>query len=127
MRQPAERQQVMHAQRVERDRLRDDQPLVAVLVRERRRPEGRRREQLRVGLGNAARGLAQAVGADVGAERAQQVADGVLQRLVVDPSRQGVAVVDEGEPRLGRRGGIAPVRTGRASAAGRRPAPAAPA
>jgi hypothetical protein len=95
----------MHAQRVERDRLRDDQVLVAVLVRKRRRPKGRRREQLGVGLGNAARGLAQAVGADVGAERAQHVADSVLQRLVVDPSRRGLAVIDESEPRLRRRDG----------------------
>ena len=46
----------MHAQRVERDRLRDDQDVVAVVVRERRRSEGRRREQVRVGLDNAARG-----------------------------------------------------------------------
>ena len=49
------RGQVMHAQQVERDRLRHDQDVVAVVVRERRRSEGRRREQHRVGLDNAAR------------------------------------------------------------------------
>jgi hypothetical protein len=68
-----EREHVVHAERVGRERPRDDQPVVTVLVGKRRRPERLRREQLGVGLGDPARRVAQRLGVDVGAERAQQM------------------------------------------------------
>ena len=88
VRDPVERQQVVHAERVERDRPRDDQRVVAVLVGEARRREGLRREQLRVGVGDAPRRVAQVLGLDVGAERQEEVARGAAGGGVVDPARR---------------------------------------
>ena len=56
-----ERQQVVHAQRVERNRSDEDELVVAVVVGKGRRPEGLRREQLGVGGRHPPRRLTQAL------------------------------------------------------------------
>ena len=97
-------QQVVHAERVERDRPRDDQLVVAVVVGERRRPERLRRQQLGVGVGDPARRVLQRLGVDVGAERAQQ-ARGPRAARRRDRSRaarrgSGMALPARGRPRF---------------------------
>ena len=81
----------MHAQRVERDRPRDDQLVVAVVVGKRGRPERLRRQQLGVGVGDPARRLLERLGIDVGAERPQELAGRALHGRVVDLARRAVA------------------------------------
>jgi hypothetical protein len=54
-----ERKEVMHAQRVERNRARDDQLVVAIVIGKGGRAERLRREQLGVGVGDPARRLLQ--------------------------------------------------------------------
>ena len=101
MRDAVERQQVVHAQRVERDRARDDQLVVAVLVGERRRRERLRRQQLGVGVGHPARRVPQPRGVEVGAERAEQVRRRALDGVAVDPALLvSVDTPVRGEPKL---------------------------
>jgi hypothetical protein len=73
VRDAVEREHVVHAERVERDRARDDELVVAAVVGERRRRERRRRQQLGVGVGDPARRFAQSLLGQIGAEGAQQV------------------------------------------------------
>ena len=91
VRDPVERQQMVHAQRVEGDRARHDQLVVAVVVGERGRPEGLGREQLRVGVGHPARRLPQPLGVDTRAQRPQQLARGALHGAMVDLARRAGA------------------------------------
>ena len=72
----------MHAERVERDRPRDDQLVVALVVGKGGGSKGRR-EQLGVGVRDPARRLLESPGVNIGAERAQKVARRALHRLVV--------------------------------------------
>jgi hypothetical protein len=85
-----ERQQVMHAERVERDRARDDQFVVVRVVGEGRRAKGAGREQLGIRVGDPQRGLLENVGVDIGAERAQQVASRALHCVVIDAAGVGI-------------------------------------
>lgn len=66
--------QVVHAERMERDRRHDDQLVVAVVVGNRRRTKGLRRQGLCEGLGHRPRRLLEALGVDVGTEPAEEVA-----------------------------------------------------
>ena len=91
VRHPVEGQQVMHAQRVKRDRPRDDQLVISVLVGKRRRPEWLRGEQLGVGVGHPARRLAQRLVIDVRAERPQELPSRPLDSRVIDLANRGVA------------------------------------
>ena len=84
VRHPVEGQQVVHAQRVKRDRPRDDQLVIAVVVGEGRRLKRLRRQQLGIGVGHPARRLPQRLGVDIGAERPQQLASRTLHGGVVD-------------------------------------------
>jgi hypothetical protein len=84
VRDAPEREHVVHAQRVERDRSGDDQLVVALVVGERGCPERPWGEQLRVGVGDPTRGLLQRFRSGVGAERAQELAYRVLHGRVVD-------------------------------------------
>jgi hypothetical protein len=59
VRRALEGQQMMGAERLERDVANQDELVVALFVREGRRVEGLRGEQFRVGLRNAPGGLAQ--------------------------------------------------------------------
>ena len=77
-------QQVVHAERVERDRPRDDQLVVAVVVGKGGRAKRLRREQLGIRVGHPAGRLLERLGVDVGAERAEQVRRRALYRAVVD-------------------------------------------
>ena len=61
VRDARERQEVVLAERVERDPARHDELVVAAVVRERRRREGRRRQQLGVHARHAARRVAPAL------------------------------------------------------------------
>jgi hypothetical protein len=81
----------MHEQRVERDRLRDDQDVLAVVVRVRRRSEGRRREKLRVGLGNAARGAVVDRASPAPSDRSGQQPANVRRRQLAPPMRSWFA------------------------------------
>ncbi len=84
VRNPVKRKQVMHAQRVKRDRAGHDQLVVAVVVGEGRCAKRLRRQQLDIGVGDPARRVLQADRIDIGAEREQQLARGSLDALVVD-------------------------------------------
>jgi hypothetical protein len=64
-----ERQQVVLAHRVERDARRDNELVVAAIVREGRRRERRRRQHLRIHARHSARCVAQALVGQVDAER----------------------------------------------------------
>ena len=79
-----ERQQVVLAQRVERDVARDDELVVAAVVGERRRVERARREQLGVHPRHARGRVAQALVGEVDAERDEQVVGGAFGRGQVD-------------------------------------------
>ena len=78
-----EGQQVVLAERVERDSARYDELVVALGVGERRRLEGQRRQELRVGRGHAARGVLEALVGEVDAECFEQIGDGGLHAHVV--------------------------------------------
>jgi hypothetical protein len=83
-----ERQQVMHAQRAARNRARENELVVALVVGERRRPERLRRQHLRICGRHAPRRLAQARLGHVGAERAEQVGCHPLNGMRIDaPTR----------------------------------------
>jgi hypothetical protein len=86
VRHAVEGQQVMHAQRVKRDALGDDQLVVVVIVGKGRRPEWLRGEQLGVGVGHATGRLAQRLGMHVGAERPQELPGCLLDGRPVDPA-----------------------------------------
>jgi hypothetical protein len=81
-----ERQQVVHAEGVEGDRADQDELVVALFIGKRGRPERPRGKQLLVGGRHAARGLAQAGDAQVGAERDEQVRGRALCGVRVDPA-----------------------------------------
>ena len=87
-----ERDQVVLAEGVERDRPGDDELVVALIVGEGRGRERLRREQLGVRLGHAQRRLAQPLGLRVDAERDQQLVHAVGGPLEVD-ARRGRASV----------------------------------
>jgi hypothetical protein len=84
VRHPLEREQVVHAQRVERDRPRDDQLVVTLIVGKGGGSKGLGREQLGIRLGDPARGLLESLGVDIGAKPPQKVARRALDCLVVD-------------------------------------------
>jgi len=69
---------------VERNRTRDDQLVVALIVGKRGRPKGLRREQLGIRVGDPARGLLESLGVHIGTEPAQKVVSRALHRVVVD-------------------------------------------
>ena len=84
VRHPMKGQQVMHAQRVKWDRPCDDQLVIAVVVGEGGRPKRLRRQQLGIGIGDAARRLLERLCIDVGAERPQKLASRSLNAGAVD-------------------------------------------
>ena len=84
MRDAGEGQQVALAERMEGDLSHDDELVVSAVVWKRRRVEGLGREHLGVGRRDAARGLAEALVGEVGAERFEQVVGRLLERDRVD-------------------------------------------
>jgi hypothetical protein len=71
-----ERQQVVFAHRPHRDRARQYQLVVVLVVRERRQVERARREQLGVGPGHPLGSVAQALGVKRNAQRREELASG---------------------------------------------------
>jgi hypothetical protein len=90
VRDAVERQEVMHAQRVKRDRTSNDE-LVVALVGERGGAEWPWREQLGVGVCDSAGRLLEAFILDVRAERAKQFTGRILDPVVVDLAVGGAA------------------------------------
>jgi hypothetical protein len=84
VRDTGERQQVVLAQRVERDVACEDELVVALVVRERGQAERPRCEQLGVRGGDPARCVARVLVDLARAECDQQVADGALSGVEVD-------------------------------------------
>ena len=69
---------------MERDRPRDDQVVVTLVVGKAGGSKGPGREQLGIRLGDPARGLLQSLGVDIGAKPTQKVARRALDCLVID-------------------------------------------
>jgi uncharacterized protein YeaO (DUF488 family) len=84
VRDPVKREQVVHAQRVKRDRPSDDELVVAVVVGKGGGAKCLRREQLGVGVGDPARCLLESLTIDVGAEGLEQIPGCTLDGGVVD-------------------------------------------
>ena len=109
VRHPVEGQQVVHAQRVKRDRPRDDQLVIAVVVGKGGRLKRLRRQQLGIRVGHPARRLLKRLGVDVGAERPQQLPSGTLHGGMVDlavVSRRSRMVLPARVPMTRGRGGV---------------------
>ena len=81
---PVEREQVVHAERVERNRSSHDQLVVALVVRKGGRSEGVWREQLGIGVGHPPGRVVERRGIDVGTNRPEQIARRPLQGGVID-------------------------------------------
>jgi hypothetical protein len=96
VREPAEGQQVVHAQGVERDRPGDDELVVALVVRKSRGSKGLRREQLGIRVGDPAGRVLERLGVDIAAQRAQEVASRAPHCPVVNAASFGA-----GRHRLG--------------------------
>lgn len=84
-----ERQQVMHAQRLERDAPQEHQLVIALVIWECRQIERFGRQQLRVRGGHPAGRLTQPLLVEVGAERDQQLAGSVFSRIELDRVPRG--------------------------------------
>src|SRR6476469_5577223 len=85
MRYTHERQQVVFAHRPHRDRARQYQLVVVLVVRERRQVERARREQLGVGPGHPPGSVAQALGIQRNAQRREELAGGAFRSGEIDP------------------------------------------
>ena len=83
MRDPVEGQQVVLAERVERDRAGDHQLVITLLVWERRSLEWQGCEQFCEGRGDPPRSVPQALVGEVHAERLEEVGDRRFHALVV--------------------------------------------
>src|SRR5207248_11404206 len=98
---------------MEADVARDDELVVALVVRERRQPERLRLEEVTEGLRNPARGLPEALVGHVDAVRLQQILHRALGGRPVERSRLAdggeVGVLGHAPPRVDRLpGGITP-------------------
>ena len=89
VRHAVKRQQVVHAERVERDCPDDDQLVVALVVGEGRGIERLRCQQLGVGGDHSAWGVSHALVGQVGPQRAKQVLRGLLGGVCIDPRSLG--------------------------------------
>ena len=83
-----ERQDVVHAQRLERDLTHDDELVVALVVGEGRQVERLGREQLGVRVRHPARRLAQALVVEIGTERGEQLSRGAFHAVAIDRARE---------------------------------------
>jgi hypothetical protein len=84
VRHPMKREQVVHAQRVKRDRPGDDQLVVSVAVGKRGGRDRLRGQQFGIGIGHATRRVLQTGGVRVGTERPQEVASGAPRAGKID-------------------------------------------
>jgi hypothetical protein len=91
VRYAVERQEVVHAQRVKRDRPGDDQLVVAVLVGKRGRPKRLRRQKLSVCIGHPARRVPKILSIGVSPQCQQELARCPLDSGVVDLAFDGEA------------------------------------
>ena len=87
-----EGEQVVHAQRVKRDRLDDHELVVALLVGKRRQRDRLVRQQLVERGGDPPRRVAQPLVADVATQRQQQVADRALGARPIEAGMLGAAL-----------------------------------
>ena len=100
MRDPGERQQVVLADRPERDVTSEYQLVVGLVVGERGRCEGGRGEQLRIGAGHPQRRVGELVLTDVDTQREEELPCGSGRRRQI-----GGRVVPEGPQGRAHRGG----------------------
>jgi hypothetical protein len=84
VRHAVKRQEMMHAQRVKRDRADEHELVMAALVGERRRAERLRGEQLRIGVDHPPRTLARLLAHQLRAERDEQLGSCPLGGSAVD-------------------------------------------